>query len=63
MTGAQDESAFFEANYAEKLASEVVDRSLLTGVGSEVEIRKKTICIIRHIGIVKVKGGIDEYGI
>ena len=60
MTGAQDASAFFEANYAEKLTSEAVDHSLLTGVGSEVEIREKTISTIRHIGIVKVKGGIEE---
>jgi len=61
--GEQDASAFFEANYAEKLASEVVNRSLLTAVGSEVEIREKSICILRHIGVVKVKGGIDECGI
>jgi hypothetical protein len=63
VTGAQDASAFFQANYAERFASEVVDRSLLTSVGSEVEIREKTICIIRHIGVVKIKGGIDECGI
>ena len=35
--GAQDVSTFFEANYAEKLVSEVINHSLLTGVGSEVK--------------------------
>ena len=43
--GAQDESQFFvEANYAEKLENKVVGRSLLTTVGGEVEILKKSGC-------------------
>ena len=58
MTGAQGESVFFETNYSEKRVSEVVDHSLLTGIGSKVKISEETICIIRHIGIIK--GGIDE---
>lgn len=59
MTCAQYPSTFFETNYEEKLASEVVDRSLLTGVGSEVEIAEETICIIRHmlVRLSSVEGG------
>ena len=38
-------SKFFEANYVEKLARNVVNCSLLTGIGSEVETIEETVCI------------------
>ena len=57
MTCAQKLSTFFEANYAEKLANEAVDRILLTGVGSKVK-KTEEMYVIRHI--TSVVEGIDE---